>query len=112
MQNQFDETKNNEQGSDNQSFAYQNVMTEKKIRRTWSVVSLAFSILSIAFFWLSWLGLAFGAISVAFALLSRKELTYFDSMSLASIIIGVFGIVFAIVGLIFGNLLSGLFLPL
>ena len=109
MQNQFDETKNNEKTSDDQSFVYQNVMTDKKTRRTWSVVSLVLSILSIAFFWLSWLGLVFGVIAVVFALLSRKMLTYFDNISLASIFVGVFGIVFAMVGLIFGNLLSGLF---
>lgn len=109
MQNQFDESKINEtQSEGSENFAFKNVVSNKKIRRTWSVISLICAILSVGFFWLSWLGLVFGALSVSFALLSRRELSYFDSISVSSIIIGIFGIVFAIVGIIFGGFLSGL----
>ena len=107
IQNQFDEAKRDENQSNNEGdFVYKNVIPDKKIRRTWSAVSLIFSILSVGFFWLAWLGLIFGVISIAFALVSRKVLGYFDSVALVSIIIAVFGSVFALVGLIFGGLIS------
>ncbi len=113
MQNQFDENKKSESASEQtENFAFENVMTNKKTRRTWSVLALLFAVLSLIFFWISWLGLVFGVLAVSFALLSRRELTYFDGLTLASILIGIFGIVFAIAGLIFGDFLASIGLPM
>ena len=44
--------------------------------------------------------------SVVCGIISRKNLGYFDKLSLAGIIIGIFGIVFSVVGLFFGDIIK------
>ncbi len=110
MQQDINE-KNNEPKVEKEesTYAYKNVISkEKQNRRTWSVISLLFAISSVFTFFFSWISLAFGFISVGCGIISRKNLGYFDGISVAGIIIGIFGIVFALASLIFGNIISSI----
>ncbi len=62
--------------------------------RLWSVLSIAFSSVSLICSFLGWVGLIIGICGVIFALVSRFCLKFFDTISLVSIIIAIFGIVF------------------
>ena len=65
--------------------------------RAWSVVALVLSVLSILLCLVYWLGLFAGVFAVVCAIVSRRVLGYFDRISVAAIIISVFGIVFSAV---------------
>ena len=109
MQNQFDEqTKGaTETDEENSDYAYKSVIKKDKTsRRTWSVISLIFAVLSILTLYFSWVSLVIGAVAVGCAAVSRKNLGYFDKISLAGIIIGIFGMVFSLTGIIFGGILA------
>ena len=66
----------------------------------WSVLSLSLGILSIICCCYGWLGLVLSALSVAFAIVSRANLKYFDGLALAGFIIGIFGLVFSLTVLV------------
>ena len=108
MQNEFNEEvkNNNEASAENGEYAYKNVMKTKQNRRTWSVISIALSVLSILFVWVPIVALVLALASVVCGIISRKNLGYFDKLSLAGIIIGIFGIVFSVVGLFFGDIIK------
>lgn len=97
------------ENADNTDYAYKNVIRDKHQRRTWSVVSFALAVLSLIFLFWPWVSLALGLVSVGAAAISRKNLGYFDKISLASMIIAIFGVVFAIVGVAFGDLIFEIF---
>ena len=111
MNNQYNEEAkvNNDSAESESEYVYKTVIKNKENRRTWSVASLILAVLSVLSVFVSWLSLIFGGLSVGAAVVSRKNLGYFDKISLAGIIIGIFGIVFAVVGIIFSNLISALF---
>ena len=112
MDNKFNEKAkvNNESSESEGEFVYKTVIKNKQNRRTWSVVSLALAVISVLSLYVSWLSLIFGILSVGAGAISRKNLGYFDKLSLTGIIIGIFGVVFSLAGLIFGSILSGLML--
>lgn len=91
-----------------EGYVYKKVLPNKQNRRTWSLASLVLAILSLLLVYFSWISLILGIGAVACALISRKNLGYFDKMTLAGIIIAIFGLVFAVAGLIFIELLLGL----
>lgn len=93
------------QGED--EYAYKTVIKNKQNRRTWSVASLALAVLSILLLYFPIVSLIIGALSVGAGALSRKNLGYFDKLTLAGIIVGIFGIVFSVAGLIFGGIIAG-----
>ena len=66
----------------------------------WSVLSLSLGILSIICCCYGWLGLILSSLSVAFAIVSRITLKYFDGLALAGFIIGIFGMVFSLTVLV------------
>ena len=109
MKKEFDEQNtNSSQASENeQEYVYKNVIKDKQHRRTWSVASLILAVLSIFLTYFSWVGLALALISGGCAAMSRKNLGYFDKISLTGIIVAIFGIMFAITGLVFGDLIFG-----
>ena len=94
MQNKFDEkSKATEegQGSDGE-YAYKSVIKKDlKNRRTVSVIALFCAVLSVIFFFAPWVGLILAMISIGFAVWSRSNLGYFDKISIAAIIISIFG---------------------
>lgn len=109
--NEF-EYENNEKNEFNSNSQNQNSYTYQTVRgfgrpktMGWSVVSLVTGILSVICCCLGWTGLVFGAAAIIFAVVSRKTLGYFDGLSIAGLILGIFGVVFG--GVILGITLIG-----
>lgn len=98
-----------EETGEEENYAYKNVMVDKQHRRTWSVVSLALAILSIILVYFSWIGLVLGIASASCAAVSRKNIGYFDRLSLIGLIIAIFGVVFSLSGIIFADVIKGFF---
>ena len=93
-------------GTEESEFAYKNVLGVKSNTRLYSVISICLSILSVILFFLPVGGIVCGLSGILFALFSRKNLGYFDNISLWGLIIGIFGTVFSIMGLVFVYALS------
>jgi 4-hydroxybenzoate polyprenyltransferase len=72
-------------------------MGEKNKTRLWSVISLSLAVLALVLCFLGWVGMALCTIALAFAIISRKMLGYFDRITLASLIVSIFAMVFSIV---------------
>ena len=99
----------NEQNGFNgqEEYVYQKVMLDKRNSRAWSIASLLVSIASLlCCCFVDWLGMVLGALAIVFALISRKNIGYFDGLSLAGLIVGIFGIVFGLAMIILGQLLA------
>lgn len=99
--NEFEkETHENSDGE----YAYKAVMDGKVKTRLWSIISLALGILSVAFCFIGWLGIAFSVAALVVAIISRKDLGYFNKITLGGIITSIFGLVFSITMLILTSL--------
>lgn len=111
MKKKFDEKSKTSAGEKNESdYAFKSVIKKDLTnRRTISVVSLILAVLSVLFFRIPWVGLVLAILSVGGAGWSRKNIGYFDRISLAAIIVGIFGVVFALCGIIFSEILSTIF---
>lgn len=94
----------NSEGEEN--YAYKNVIPDKQHRRTWSLAALGLAILSLLLSHFSWIGLILGLISIAATVVSRKNLQYFDKITLAALIVAIFGLVFSLTGIIFADIIS------
>ena len=85
---------------------YEVIEGSKPKTRGFSVASLSLGIISILFSFIGWIGFIVGIAAIAFSVISRIKLGYFDNMSIAGLILGIFGAVFGafyiIVTLIFG----------
>lgn len=110
MNNEFDEKskENSESPEGEENYVYKKVIKNKQNRRTWSVASIILAVLSVVLVYFSHVSLCLGLASVGCAFMSRKNLGYFDKISLAGMIIAIFGVVFSIAGIIFTNLFSGI----
>lgn len=86
------------QGDDNnQEYAFQTLMRNGKPKTIgWSVASLVIGIISVVCCCLGWSGVFLGAGAVVLAIVSRKTLGYFDGMSIAGLVLGIFGFVFGV----------------
>lgn len=102
-----DNNQNEENTSyDEQDYAFQTLMRNGRPKTLgWSVASLVVGILSVVCCFLGWSGLVLGVAAVAFSIISRKQLGYFDGMSVAGLILGIFGFVFGVSMLIAVNFL-------
>lgn len=76
---------------------YKTVVADAKKTRAWAVASLVLGIVSVLCCCISWFGIVAGALSMLFTVISRKSLGYFDSLSVAGMIIAIFGIIFSAV---------------
>ena len=76
------------------NYAYEVLMRPKS--RVWSVVAIVFGILSILCCCMNYIGIIVGALSIVFAIISRKKLGYFDTTSIVAIIVAIFGIVLSL----------------
>ncbi len=86
---------------------YYEVMESGKVKtRAFSVISLILGVISILFSFIGWIGFLVGAVAIIFSVISRIKLGYFDSMSIAGLILGIFGAVFGlfyiVIALMFG----------
>ena len=109
MNTEFDEKQinNSDAPESEENYAFQKVMPakNKENRRTWSVASLVLSVLSILLVYFSWAGVVCGVLAIGCAFISRKNIGYFDKLSLAGMFIGIFGVVFSVGAIIFSELL-------
>ena len=64
--------------------------------RGWSVASLVLSIVSVVCCCLPVLSIVLGALSILFAIISRVNLGYFDGLSIAGLVVGIFGLVMGV----------------
>ncbi len=95
------------QGGDGNNYAFRSFSVENKQKsRVWSVVSLITGILAVICCCVGWTGLVFGAVAIATAVVSRVTLGYFDGLSIAGLILGIFGFVFGFVIIIFSYVLE------
>lgn len=107
MNNQYNEDQktNNEVGEEKE-YAFKAVMPKKENRRTLSIISLIIAVLSLVFLFIPWLALVLSLASITVGSISRRNLGYFDHCTLAGLIIGIFGFVFSISGILFANIIS------
>ena len=60
----------------------------------WSLASMIMGVLSVALCLFGWMGVAFGVAAIILSLVARRGLGYFDGMTIAGLITGIFGLVF------------------
>ena len=85
----------NENGSQNNENFYEIFKNGGKPKTLgWSVASMVTGILSVLCCCLGWTGLVFGAAAVILSIVARRSLGYFDGMSIAGLVMGIFGFVF------------------
>lgn len=62
----------------------------------YSVICLILSLMSIVCCCTGFISLLFAAVSIAFAIVSRKHLGYFDAMSIVGLVVAIVGAVFSL----------------
>ena len=75
-------------------YAYKTVMDGVPRSRGWSVASMVLGILSILCCCLTYGGLIMAVLAIIFAIVSRRNLGYFDGMAIAGLVTGIIGLVF------------------
>ncbi|MBO5009691.1 MAG: DUF4190 domain-containing protein [Clostridia bacterium] len=93
--NEFEEKEAEKQNKE-EKFIYKDLFKEKNNTRVWSLASLLAAVLSVIFCFLPVLGIILSLFSVALSVISRRVLGYFDGLSIAGLIVGIFGFVFGI----------------
>ena len=95
------DTEEKAEGEENiEEYAYKNVITKNGNTRLFSVIAVFFAALSVILSFVPWVGFIFGLVSIAFSLISRKKLGYFEGIALVGLIVGIFGFVFSFAGII------------
>ena len=82
------------------NYAYKTVMDGVPRSRGWSVASMVLGILSVLCCCITYGGLIMGALAIVFAIVSRRNLGYFDGMAIAGLVLGIIGAVFGIMTII------------
>ena len=104
MRENFDDRRDE---AEKQEYAYMTVMDGKRKSRSWSVASLTVAIASlICCCVVSWVGVVLSSLAITFAIISRKNIGYFDGISLAGLIVGIFGAVFGVASIVFAYVLE------
>lgn len=111
-----EETKTNEEKTGEQEYAFKNVLKKNPNKRTWSVVSIVLAVLAILLVPLILLPipvwpivcLVLAILAIGAAALSRVNIGYFDKLSLAGLIIGIFDVVFSVAGFVLFDLIVGI----
>jgi O-antigen ligase len=92
-----DNNQNSNSSYNNEEYAFQTLMRNGRPKTVaWSVASLIMGIVSVVCCSLGWTGIVLGALAVIFAILSRRMLGFFDGMSIAGLVLGIFGLVFGV----------------
>ena len=97
QQNTSENFQNNEQ-----EYAFQ-TLTKIGTPKTkgWAVASMVIGIISVVCCCFGWSGIIMGAGAIILAIVSRRNLGYFDGMTIAGLILGIFGFVFGIMIVIY-----------
>ena len=104
--NYSDGTRSDSENGENTNYAYQSVMRNKQNSRTFSIVSLILSIISVVCCCSPWVSLLLAVLGIVFSVYSRRNIGYFDGLSIAGLVVGIFGCVFSLVSIFWGLLLS------
>lgn len=91
---------NGQNQNNGEDYVYKKVMLDKQHSRAWSVASLTASIGSLLCCCFASVGIILGILAIVFAIISRRNIGYFDGLSLAGLIIGIFGTVFGVASII------------
>ena len=81
-------------------YAYKTVMDGVPRSRGWSVASMVLGILSVLCCCITYGGLVMAALAIVFAIVSRRNLGYFDGMAIAGLVLGIIGSVFGIMTIV------------
>ncbi len=100
--NNSESFQNNESSYQNeQEYAFQMVTKNGRPKtKGWAVASMVLGILSVVCCF-GWSGIMMGAGAIILAIVSRRNLGYFDGMTIAGLILGIFGFVFGATILIY-----------
>ena len=102
----FENNENDQNEYGRQDYAFETLMRNGRPKTfAWSVASMVIGIISLVCCSLGWSGLMLGAAAIVFSIVSRRKLGYFDGMSVAGLILGIFGLVFGLSTLIVFNFL-------
>lgn len=100
----FEET---DDGREENTDRYYEVFSKSKSKTMWwSVLSLVFGILSVGLSAFGWVALSLGVLAVVFSVISRVKLGYFDGKTVAGLMLGIFGIVFGIVAVLWSEIVG------
>ena len=98
---------NNNQNYNEENYAYEILNPNGRPKsRIYSVLALIMGILSIASVTAAYLAIVAGVLAIGFSVVSRKKLGYFDGMSIAGLIVGIFGAALAVGFLILINIMD------
>ena len=81
---------------DEAEYAYKTVIEKGTKSRSWSAAALIFGIISILCCYFYTFAIIAGLAAIAFSFISRRNLGYYDNLSIAGIITAIFGVVFSI----------------
>ena len=89
---------NNQYHQDGENdYAFQTLMRNGRPKtKGWSVASMVLGIISVICCCGGWCSIILGASAVILAIVSRKSLGYFEGMSIAGLVLGIFGFVLGI----------------
>ena len=76
-----------------QTYAYRDMMQYKS--RGWSVASFVLSLISVICCCMWYISGILAVLGIIFAIVSRKNLGYFDGLGIAGLVLSIFGLVFA-----------------
>ena len=94
-------------GRGESEYAFQTVTRSGRPKTIgWSVASLVFGIASVITSIFGWPGIVLGILAIIFALISRVVLGYFDGMLMTGFILGIHGLLIAIVSIIMVSMLG------
>ena len=102
---------NEENEKKEEHIPFKKFIKDDKKSRIYSVASIIAGVLSLLLCFLPALGIIFSLFAVAFMIVSRRVLGYFEGLGICGLIIGVFGLVFSVCAMVFENFLNfGFFL--
>ena len=110
--NEFNE---NEQGNQNQNeendYLFKMVTNNGKPKTYgWSIASLVCGILSVVCCCMGYSAIIFGILAIALSFISRKNLGYFDGMSIAGLVLGIIGFILGVVLIIAASMVDEAFM--
>ena len=89
--NEFDEM-----NEDVVSDEYLSIDARKTKSLIWAVLSVVFSVLSLALCFINWVNFALATVGVLLSVVSRIRMGYFHNVAIAGLILGIVGAVFSL----------------
>ncbi|MBQ2252398.1 MAG: hypothetical protein II328_00290 [Clostridia bacterium] len=96
MEDFYDKTADGAQATEAQGEAKETVSVAVPKTMAYSVVCLVLSLMSVVCCCSGFISLLFAAAAIVFAIVSRKHLGYFDTMSIVGLVVAIVGAVFSL----------------